>query len=158
MKTSTPAHPDATAVLNRVRQMLDQGQAENALEVLNASGQNSLAIQNAKAVCLLRLGRLEGAVKIFRDLVFPSGAFSIPDDTPTLFRVNYVTALLLSDNLVVGLQLLREIPDKNHPAVVQLKAGVRQWKRSLPLWRRILLPIGLYPEKSFCLDFAPGHL
>ena len=158
MKHPTRSPVDVATVLSRVRHMLDNEQVENASAVLADSGQNSPAIENAKGVCLLRLGRLEAAMRIFRDLVFPGGAFSIPDDTPTLFRVNYVTALLLLDNLVVGIQLLREIPEKHHPLVQQLKAAVRRWKQSLPWWRRMLLPLGFYPDKPIRLDFLPGAL
>jgi len=158
MKHSTPSTIDVTAVLNRVREMLDNEQVENAFKVLANCGHSSPAIENARGVCLLRLGRLDAAMKVFRDLVFPGGAFSIPHETPTIFRANYVTTFLLLGNLVVGMQLLREIPEKRHPLVQQLKTAVRRWKQSLPWWRRMLLPIGFYPIKPLPLDFAPGAM
>ena len=158
MKRVTPCAVGIGAVLNRVQQMLDSAQIESALKMLSGSKQHSPAIENAKGVCLLRLGRPEAARKVFRDLAFPSGTFSTPDDTPTIFRVNYVTALLLLDKMDVGIQLLEEIPEKQHPLVQQLKDAVRQWEESLPWWRRILLLIGVYPSNLFHLDFAPGAL
>jgi len=158
MKHTTHSTADTAAILKRIQHMLEDGQAEPAFKVLETCGQKSPAIENAKGVCLLRLGRLEAALKGLRDLVFPAGAFSIPDETPTVFRTNYVTTLLLLDNLDVGIQLLREIPEKQHPLVQQLEAAVRRWRQSFPWWRRMLLPVGLYPAKSFHLDFAPGAL
>lgn len=158
MKQPTTSPGGAASLLSRVQQMLDAAQVEGALAALLDSAQHSPAIKNATGVCLLRLGRHEAAMETFRALVFPNGAFSIPEDTPTVFRVNYVTAFLLRNNLVVGLELLRDIPDKRHPAVQQLKAAIRRWSRSMPWWRRVLAAIGLKPAEPFRLDFAPGAL
>jgi len=158
MKRATPSAVDTVAVLNRVRHMLDSAQIENALEVLVASGQNCPAIANAKGVCLLRLGKPEEAAKIFCKLVFPHDDFTIPEDVPTTFRINYATAWFLTGDFVAGSDLLKQISDHSHPAVQRLKTAVRQWKRSLPWWRRMLLPIGFYPDKPLRLDFLPGEL
>jgi hypothetical protein len=158
MKASTNVISDPNTVLDRARQMLDKGQAQAALDVLDSCGQSSRIIQNAKGVCMMRLGRHEPAVKIFRDLVFPGGALAIPDETPTIFRSNYATSLLLVDNIVTGLQMLGQIPDRRHPAVVQLKGAVRSWKRSMSFFARIGLVIGITPRKPFRMDSAPGAL
>ena len=158
MKHAVSSTSDIASTLQQAKHMLDAGQSEHALEALSGCGQHSRAVENAKGVCLLRLGRLEAALKLFRELVFPGGAFTIPEETPTVFRVNYVTTLLLMDNLTVGLQLLREIPDRRHPLVEQLEASVRRWRQSLPWWRRALTWIGLYPARSFRLDIVPGGL
>ena len=160
MKASTNVISDPKTLLNHVRQMLDQGQAQAALDVLDSCGQSTRTIQNAKGVCMmrLRLGRHELAVKIFRDLVFPGGAFAIPDDTPTIFRSNYATSLMLVDNPVTGLQILGQIPDRQHPAVVQLKIAVRKWKASMSWLARVGLLIGITPKKPFSMDSAPGEL
>lgn len=138
--------------------MLDHGQVEDAMGLLDSCGQRSQAVQNAKGVCLLRMGRYELGMVVFRDLVFPAGAFTIPDETPTVVRVSYVTSLVLSDRLVTGLQLLGQIPDSQHPVVVRLKDAVRRWKRTLSLWQRIGLLLGVCPSSPMCLDFAPGAL
>ncbi len=158
MKVSTSVISDPNTLLNRAREMLDQGQVEAALDVLDSCGQSSRTIQNAKGVCMMRLGRHELAMKIFRDLVFPGGSFAIPDETPTIFRSNYATSLLLVDNVVTGLQILGQIPDRQHPAVVHLKAAVRKWKASMSWLTRIGLLIGITPQKPFNMDSSPGAL
>jgi hypothetical protein len=158
MKASTNVISDPNTVLDRARQMLDKGKVEDALDVLDSCGQSSRIIQNARGVCMMRLGRHELAVKILRDLVFPGGAFAIPDETPTIFRSNYATSLLLVDNIVTGLQMLGQIPDRRHPAVVRLKSAVRSWKRSMSWLARIGLLIGITPRKPFRMDTAPGEL
>ncbi len=149
---------DTAAVINRVKELLDKGHTENALKILSDSGMASPAIENARGVCLMRMGRFNAAMSILRDVVFPNGAFAIPDDMPTVLRANYVTSLLLMNNMAVGLQLLGEIPEKRHPLVLQLKKAVHGWKQSLPWWRRILISIGFYPDAPFHTDFAPGAI
>lgn len=146
MKHSTTLTGDTSAVLHQAREQLDLGRPEDALDILNESRQHSPLIENARGVCLLRIGEYNEALLIFRSLVFPKGAFDIPEDTPVAFRVNYITTLLLLDNVIVGLQLLHDLPRKKHPFVRQLTETVKRWKRSLPWWRRLLLPAGVYPN------------
>ncbi|MBN1942938.1 MAG: hypothetical protein JW849_06555 [Phycisphaerae bacterium] len=156
MKPSTPSSLNVTSVLSQVQSLLEQGRPETALGLLNDFRQNSPLLENAKGVCLLRLGKPDDALKIFRALVFPGGAFAIPGDTPIVYHVNYITTFFLLENVIIGIQLLRDIPQKNHPLVRQLNDSVNRWKRSLSWWRRMLLPIGLYPNRPLRLDFAPG--
>jgi len=151
-----PSIPSAS--LDEVRQLLQQDRPADALEALNRCPQTGPAVQNARGVCLLRMGRAEAAVQVFRELVFPRGAFTIPDETPTVLRTNYATALLLAGNVVVGGTLLREVPDRHHPAVVRLKGAVRQWRRSLGWLRRLMLYVGGSPGRPFVTDFPPGDL
>lgn len=158
MKASTNAISDPNTLLDSARQMLDKGRAQDALDLLDSCGHSSRTIQNAKGVCMMRLGRHELAMKIFRDLVFPGGALAIPEETPTIFRINYATSLLLLDNVVTGLEMLGHIPDRQHPAVVRLSSAVRIWKRSLSWFARIGLLIGITPKKPFRMDSAPGEM
>jgi len=158
MKARTTITNNPQAVLLRVKQMLSQGQAEQALDLLNRSGGDSPAVRNARGVCLLRMGKLDAAKNIFRDLVFPDGALAIPQRTPTVFRTNYITALLLLDNLITGISLLYQIRDETHPEVINLKFVIREWKRTFPWWRRLPMLIGYYPARSLRLGSEPGRL
>ena len=160
MKASTSVILDPNSLFNSVRDMLDRGQFQAALDFLESCGQSSRMVQNAKGVCMMRLGRHEPAVKTFRDLVFPNGSFAISDDTPTVFRSNYATSLMLGGHVATGLEILGHIPDRQHPAVVQLKDAVRNWKRSLSWFARIGLLIGIAPHRPFVMDSAsaPGAI
>ncbi len=158
MKDATTVKPTSPTLPERAREMLERGEPLRTLELLDASAQASPEVQNLRGVCLMRCGRHEQAVKLFRRLVFPGDAFAIPHDTPTAWRVNYVTALLLVDNVTIALGLLREIPDRQHEGVRALGAAVRAWRNSLPWWRRVLLHVGAYPERSFQLHSPPGCL
>ncbi|MBN1556362.1 MAG: hypothetical protein JXA11_16600 [Phycisphaerae bacterium] len=149
---------NSTAVLHQAKELLDLGRPKAALDLLNDSGINTPCIDNARGVCFLRLDRPDDALKVFRKLVFPGGAFAVPDDTPPVFRVNYVTTFFLLDNVIIGIQLLRDIPDQDHPLVRALTETVVRWKRTLSWWRRILLPAGVYPNRPIRLDSPPGFL
>ncbi|MBN2210930.1 MAG: hypothetical protein JW709_06000 [Sedimentisphaerales bacterium] len=149
---------DVHKLINRVQYLLDCYNAEDALKSIDKSGMDNEVIRNARGVCLLRLGHFDRAKWVFRDLVFPNGAFSIPEEIPTVLRTNYVTALLCEDNVGVAITQLSEIPDRQHPTVRQLWQQIRQWKRTIPWWRRMLFFLGLHAGKPFCLGIPPGQL
>lgn len=139
--------PEASALLYNSEYLIQNDQVEQALELIGSStARDSVPMRNARGVCLLRLGRLDEALAVFRDLYFPNNAVAAPHDTPTEIRVNYISALLMLGNVQVAASLLYSIPEQKHPAVKRLRAGIRAWKRALPWWGRILQPVGLYPE------------
>ena len=155
MSTATIAPTD---VLDSIRELLDQGRVEDALQLINRRGQKSAAIENARGVCLLRLGKYQQALATFRDLVFPGGSFGIDPETPTVFQTNYVTALLTLNNVVVARSILDQIEDKHHPAAVRLRSAIGKWKKSLGPLRAMLLLVGAYPDTPVRLDFPPGDI
>lgn len=141
--------PDALALLRVTQDLIERNQPEQALAlVINCSTRDTTPMRNARGVCLLHMGKYEEAFAHFRDLYFPNDAVASPRDTPTEIRVNYITSLLMLGNVQIAASLLYNIPDKAHPAVKRLRAGIRAWKRALPWWGRVLLPVGLYPETA----------
>ncbi|NLF31279.1 MAG: hypothetical protein GX591_10385 [Planctomycetes bacterium] len=158
MKGSSSASSNVNVVLDRIAHLLDLGRAEEALGALDAAGQGGPAVRNARGVILLRLGRPEAAVDVLRDLVLPPGTFAISGDTPVVFCINYVLAFLLAGRIGTGVELLKMIPEQTHPAVRRLADEVRVWRRALPWWRRLLLPLGAAPARPFRPADAPGTL
>lgn len=158
MTTTNSGSSIIVKMLTHVGEMLDKQQPREALEVINKSGLSNRFVQNARGVCLLRLGQYENAMMTFRDLVFPQGAFSIPPQTPIVLQTNYVTSLMLLNDMVVALGLLADIGHKQHPAVQRLNTSVRLWKKSLPWWRRLFMRVGGYPDKPIVFHFPPGEL
>lgn len=151
--------PDQARILGEVRELLDQNQAERALSMLTSyAGHESPPLRNARGVCLLRLGRHEEAMALFREMYYPNNAFAVPEDAPTEVRVNYISSLLMMGRVLVGASLLYNVPEQGHPGVLHLRAAIRAWKRSLPWWGRVLLPIGFYPESAPNLGHALGWL
>lgn len=158
MKTSVNNQRQLDELMDRVTIMLQAGQAEAALHMLDSAGQSGQAVKNARGVCLLRLARWEAAHKLFRELAFRDQPFTIPENTPTVVRANYVTSMLCMGNTGVGLDLLNEIPDQQHPYVQKLRAAGNAWLKSLPWWRRLLQAIGVCPDAPMTLEFPPGEL
>lgn len=150
----TPSHNP----IHRARDLLAQGKPAEALDVLAAGHESGAAADNARAVCLLRLGRPEEAARLLVRLVLPGDTVLVPEGTPTVQQLNYATAQLMLGHIVAGRALLGQIVDVRHPAVARVRAGLRKWTRTLPLWRRFLLRIGIEPGRAMTFDFPPGDL
>lgn len=145
-------------VLHRVRDLLDTGRAEQALDLLKGGGNRSKAAVNAYGVCLMRLGRIDEATAVFRKLVASGAGFSIDTDTPTVFQTNYGMALLLGKHVDGCVGVLNQIKDQAHPAVIKIRGAIEEWKRTLGSVRRFLaLLLGL-PDATVPTAFPPGDL
>jgi len=148
----------ADAPLAHVRDLLNAGRADEALAAIRAHATPDAAMRNALGVCQLRLGRHETAMWTFRDLVFPDGASVMPRQTPAVYVANYALAHLLMQNPVVGIAVLHQSPDRDHPAIASVRAMVRAWKQTFPWWRRLLTPMGVYPPGAPDAGAQPGWL
>jgi hypothetical protein len=147
-----------TGVLGRARELLNEGRPGDAMELIVRSRQASPALDNARAVCLLRLGKVDEALRVLRALLFPRGSICIDEDAPVVFRTNFVTALLMAGNVVAGTDVLGAIHESKHPAVLKLHGAIRQWKKGLSPWERFLYYLGKCPDKAVTLGFPPGDL
>lgn len=156
-KTSLQANKtqESHDVLDRVRNLLKQGKPQEALDVINSAGLATQPADNLRGVCLLRMGMIDQAAKVFHRLVFRSNVGMTPD-IPPAYKINYATSLLLAGNLPGCNTVLNEVYDKKHPGLAQLRQAVGKWKRSLPLLQRLTLLVGVQPAKPVTLDFPPG--
>ncbi|MBN1359907.1 MAG: hypothetical protein JW993_04915 [Sedimentisphaerales bacterium] len=141
-----------------VRALLEQGRPEAALEMGNHSGQDSPPWQNARAVCLMRLGKAEEAIRVLRAIVFPGGSICPPDDVPALYRANFVSAMLLKHSVETVMPVIEHLKDESHPYVRQLLTAIRCWRKGLTLRERVLWVLGWYPSGRIPFDFQPGGL
>jgi hypothetical protein len=146
----------ASNPLAKVHDLLNEGHTSAAMHIINGSGQHSGAMENARGVCLLRMGKAEEARIVFGSLTFPNKSIGISPETPTVYQTNYVTANILADHTDTGLHILSQIQDDQHPAVKKLRSAVAAWKKSLGLHHRLMLLLGVYPNKPIALDFVPG--
>ena len=71
------------AGIENVRELLNKNLPVEALKFIDHTGQQSPVMENAKGVCLMRIGRIEEAVTTLRDIVF-QGHICIPSDTLTV--------------------------------------------------------------------------
>jgi hypothetical protein len=145
--------------LRKVQALLETGHPDQALVRINALGSSAdLRLKNARGVCLLRMGRVDGAVRTFRDFVLAPGGYLLRKDLPAIYEINLATALLLSGNVSGCLGILGEISDPDHPSAKRLSAFVHQWRSGLSLWQKLCWYVGTYAPTSVTVDFPPGDL
>ncbi|MCE5339580.1 MAG: hypothetical protein LLF92_00445 [Planctomycetaceae bacterium] len=144
--------------LNIIQNYLKSGNPEKALRLLGEETHQP-ELENARGVCLLRLNRIDSALEIFKEIVFQH-CICIASTTPSLYKANYMTALLLKGSTSMAMELDGTLNDTDniHPYVVELKQLIRNFKYTLPWYQRILCYVGVYPNKSLTLPFEPGGI
>jgi len=162
--SATPSHevdtrpPEVAELLAQVAKFLEEGQPGAALERISRAKISSPWLTNAVGVCQLRLGNAKVAIDTFRGLVLATGGLILRADVPTLFKVNFATALLADGNLSGGLTALDEIRDEGHPAVREIREAVRRWKEGMTFWQKLWWYAGGQPPRPLVLDFALGRV
>lgn len=142
--------------LTVVRNYLKSGSPEKALHLIDKeTHQPELA--NARGVCLLRLNKIDPALEVFKEIVFQN-FICIPLTTPSLYKANYLTALILKGNTQTAMDLEKTLNGSSHPYVVELKQAIQNWRRALPWYQRMLCKVNLYPNKAMKLPFVPGGI
>ncbi|HUW18606.1 MAG TPA: hypothetical protein VMW16_04825 [Sedimentisphaerales bacterium] len=147
----------STDMLGHIRTLLNEGRAQDALNYTNHLGQKSQVLENARGVCLLRLGKIDEAVSVLREVVF-QGYVCIPSDTPALFQANFATAMLMANYKDAAMAVINRLDDNQHPAVAKIKSAIAKWKKNLNFFERLLLGFGAYPKKPVAIDFPPGDI
>ncbi len=153
MATKTAKAPTA---LQHIRELLDQDRPGEALNFITHAGNDSPEMENARGVCLLRLGRLDEAISVLQDVTF-QGLPVIPYDAPALFQANFAVAMLRANrDKGAALEISDRLKGNEHPEAAKLKAAVRQWKKSIGPLGRLRCRVGLCPAKPVPLDEHAG--
>lgn len=145
-------------ILYRASQFVDSGSPDEALDALRRSKSNADSIRNARGVCLMRLGRVDEALRLFRSLVLNPGCTWMKPDLPIVYYTNFCTVLLMTRHPAGCLDSLLEIRQKDHPSVVQLQQTIDRWQRSLRGLAWLTWKLGAEPNVPIPLDFAPGEI
>ncbi|MBI1314785.1 tetratricopeptide repeat protein [bacterium] len=133
------------------------GDIQRALTILKAAAATD-AITNARGVCLMRQGRFDAALNLYRSLVVNQGCTWMREETPVIYRTNYCTALLLAGHPDGCVELLDSISAQTHPSVVRLRHSLNAWRSGLSLWQRLQWKLGLLPAVPVHLGFPPGDM
>ena len=146
-------------LLIQVRELLDEQHVAEALTVLNRIQGDSIDVQNARAVCLMRLGRPAEAGHILKRLVFRQGTIAIRNDVPDNTKLNYVAAMLMVGNVDSATSMLSEI-DNGLSMAHRLQDAIQAWKKKLPFWSRLGVRLGILPYdgRPVPLNFVPGEI
>lgn len=155
---STVASMKQDDLLEQVRKMLEAGKAAEAMEMLGSLRDDGVWLRNARAVCLMRLGRAEEAGRSLKTILFRHDSAAARADAPEAVKLNYATAMLLTGNVAGAQSVLEEVLEDT-PAVWKLRGAIKAWRRRLPLHRRLATMLGAYPyDTPVSLDFPPGEL
>ena len=143
--------------IDHVRDLLEQGHPQDALKFIEHLGQKNPPTENARGVCLMRLGKVEQAVSVLRDVAF-QGYVCMPSDTPVPYQINFAAAALLANLKDAAMPILNKLDAEEHPEVAQLKNAVRQWFQNLNFFQKCCCKVGIYPRKAVKIDFVPGMI
>ncbi|TWU62763.1 hypothetical protein [Crateriforma conspicua] len=114
-------------------------------------------VDNARAVCLMRLERIDEALEIFRRIALSPGTCVLRGDLPDEIKLNYASALLVKGQLIGALDVLDELSDPDQWTAIQIRCVLLDWERSLPWWKRILWRAGrLEFATPISVDFELG--
>ncbi len=128
--------------LQQVQSLLDQDKPQDALDYLNHQCNGKTCFHNARAVCQMRLGHASQAVRTLRPLVYPEGAGKSPCDQP-LYQANLAAALMADGRLVAANIVLKQVREKAHPAVREIRDVMDAWKKTLGVGERLVFWLGV---------------
>ena len=155
--SSPRVSPPLDPTVLRAMHFVQAGQYEKALATLDAES-STPQVRNARGVCLLRLGRYEKALQLFRSLALEGSGEKVRSDLPTVFLTNLATALLLAGRPSSCLTLLNEIDNESHRAVIALRKEIQQWQAALTFSERLNWWFGRLdpPHCRIAIHFLPG--
>jgi hypothetical protein len=147
-------------VLQQALKLIADNKYQKAVDLLNAKGLRENSHQNAKGVCLMRLGFHDDAVRLFRSLVMVPGSTRMRPDVPAICKINFATALLLSGCASGCMEVLGEIRQDQDPNVQRLRTAVEKWISEMTLLQKLNWWLGrIEPaNRPVKLDFEPGDL
>ena len=152
-------HPrDRSQVHVKVYDLLERGAVADALKAIRHAKSPDPASMHLLAVCLLRNGEAEEAVRLYRQIVVTSGGYQLRREAPIEHKTSFAAALLQSGRIQGAEDVLYEIGDAAHPAVVRLRRDIRRFRESQSLLRRIVWKCGLKPEVPVPLTEPMGDL
>jgi len=151
VKTKSPI------AIDHIRELLNQNRPHDALKFIENLGQKTPVMENARGVCLMRLGKFEEAISVLREVAF-QGYICMPSDTPVLYQMNFAIAMLVSNHKEGAFPILNKLDEKVLPQIAKLEDAIRRWVKSLNFIEKCCYHIGLYPNKPVTIDFPPGEV
>jgi hypothetical protein len=152
------ATPLLSPALQRACSRLQRGDYDGAADLLAAAGRD-IQVRNALGVCLMRLGRVDKAVEVFRSFVLMPGTVLERPDVSNACKRNFATALLMKGFPSGAMSVLAEIREPGHPVTLRLNCAIRRWEGSLSWFRWLDWKLnGIEPPMcQVPLEFEPGE-
>ena len=144
--------------LEHINKLIVENEIEKAMGMLNRIADKSPNYQNARAVCAMRSGKAEEAVRILSPVVYPGGTVVINSAVPDKIKLNLAEAMFLAGNIAGGISLIENSKEESEHRR-KLEETFKKWKQSLPLVKRFWVYLGLLPyNKGIFIDYPLGEL
>lgn len=156
---SAPAkRPTTDPVIERIAPLISTGQYPKAIDALRSAGSNP-SVKNALAVCLMRVGQVDEAVKLLRSLTLNPGSTWERPDVPSMYKRNFATALLLAGLPSGCVSVIRSTDEREHPRAIQIEKDIRAWAKTLSFWKRWDWRLNQVDPAGarVCISFVPGE-
>ena len=147
-----------SALLTEILKEAAKSHYDKAISLSRKHGGHDLDIVNARGVCLMRTGKYDEAVALFRSLVLQPGCTWMRKDRPVHYKTNLATALLLSGRPSGCLEMLHELAAEAPPTAGALRSTIKRWESTLPFWAWLNWKTGrIAPvNRPVPMDFEPG--
>ena len=132
----TQTHTISNPEISKAIEFISTGNYQAAYDHLKSRSADPEVI-NIKAVLLMRLGKPNQAVSILRSMVLDPTTLLLRPGVPDHIKLNFATALLMDGEVAGCDEILRTIQDKSNEQLIQLRADIRRWEKSLTILRWI---------------------
>lgn len=152
--SATPLSPS----IQRACALIKKDDYIGAASMLAAAGRDPQT-RNAQGVCLMRAGRVDAAVDVYRSFILIQGSLLERNDVSNTYKRNFATALLLKGLPSGALAVLKATGEPNHPVAIQLHAAIKRWEKSLSWWKRMDWKFNAIEPRNCTvpIDFEPGE-
>lgn len=146
------------AAFQKAWSLIQRNDYSTAANLLASAG-HDIHVRNALGVCMMRSGKVDQAVDLFRSFVLMPGSLIERPEVSNACKRNFATALLMKGLPSGAMSVLAETHDHEHMVAVRLYAAVKQWEQSLSWFRRLDWKLnGVEPSDCrVSIDFEPGE-
>lgn len=123
-----------------IEKLINENNAEKALDILNRNSDKSIWSQNARAVCLMRLNYPANAVKVLTSIVYAGSSIATNSQATDKIKLNLAQAMLLTGNVAGAVKLIEDT-QQDCPLRNKLQTAIDKWKKSLPVWSRLSITL-----------------
>lgn len=128
------------------------------MEIISSLKGINIEYKNIKGVCLFRQKKYKESARLFMEFIVHPDSIIMRDDVPDLYKINYATALLLSENYSGFLSIMHEIDDKKSHSYNRIMNIYKKWKNNFSFWEKIKWIFDIQPKQGIIFDFVPGEI
>lgn len=144
--------------LQEVRPLLEEHEFRDLKSALEAPHFDQERLRHVWGVCMMRQGKIEEALRLFRSQVVGRG-LCLREDARPEFKLNFATAMLLDSNVEGCVEVLGELDECKDVAgaVARLRQCIQKWKQSLSWGDKLRTWFG-GSVRAIQLDFRAGEI